>query len=99
MGCCVLDEDGHLGMFAVRPVTQSAGIGSALLAHAEEEARARGLARVELEVIAQREELIAFYQRRGYVLTGERRPFPYGDARFGVPRRDDLAFEVLVKAV
>jgi hypothetical protein len=24
-------------------------------------------------------------------------PFPYGDERFGVPQRDDLEFELLVK--
>jgi hypothetical protein len=25
------------------------------------------------------------------------KPFPYGDVRFGVPRREDLRFEVLTK--
>jgi hypothetical protein len=35
--------------------------------------------------------------RRGYVRTGELTPFPYGDERFGVPMRDDLAFETLTK--
>jgi hypothetical protein len=24
-------------------------------------------------------------------------PFPYGDERFGIPQRDDLQFELLVK--
>ncbi|CAM5698632.1 hypothetical protein SALBM217S_06382 [Streptomyces griseoloalbus] len=24
-------------------------------------------------------------------------PFPYGDERFGIPQRDDLEFELLVK--
>jgi hypothetical protein len=50
-----------------------------------------------LTVIAQRAELIAWYERRGYLHTGEQRPFPYGDARFGLPRRDDLVFDVLRK--
>ena len=50
-----------------------------------------------LTVIAQRLELIAWYARRGYLPTGEHRPFPYGDARFGLPRRDDLVFDVLRK--
>jgi hypothetical protein len=48
-------------------------------------------------VITQRIELIAWYERRGYRRTGQTRPFPYGDERFGVPRRPDLAFEVLSK--
>ncbi len=34
---------------------------------------------------------------RGYLPTGETRPFPYGDERFGIPRRDDLVFVVLEK--
>jgi hypothetical protein len=41
--------------------------------------------------------LIAWYARRGYLLTGEREPFPYGQPRFGLPRRDDLYFAVLEK--
>ena len=40
---------------------------------------------------------VAFYERRGYVRTGIKKPFPYGDPRFGQPRRDDLQFEVLEK--
>ena len=44
-----------------------------------------------------REDLIAWYERRGYVRTGEQRPFPYGDERFGRPRRTDLSFAVLSK--
>jgi hypothetical protein len=42
-------------------------------------------------------ELIAWYRRRGYLATGEMAPFPYGDARFGLPVRDDLAFIVMEK--
>jgi len=44
-----------------------------------------------------RDTLIAWYERRGYAPTGETRPFPYGDQRFGEPLRDDLAFIVLEK--
>ena len=36
-------------------------------------------------------------ERRGYRRTGIYSPFPYGDERFGIPRRDDLRFELLVK--
>jgi hypothetical protein len=52
---------------------------------------------VEMTVIIQRIDLIAWYGRRGYAPTGERRPFPYGDERFGLPRREDLEFTVLAK--
>jgi ribosomal protein S18 acetylase RimI-like enzyme len=101
VGCCRLEPGpagAHLGMFAVTPTGQGAGLGGALLAEAEGRARARwGAAELELEVIAQRDELIAWYGRRGYRPTGERRPFPYGDTRFGRPRRPDLYFVVLTK--
>ena len=100
VGCCTLiPRDGHayFGMFAVRPGLQGGGVGSRLLAAAEELALEHGAKRVEMTVIATRTELIDFYLRRGYVDTGETRPFPYGDERFGIPRRDDLAFTVLTK--
>jgi hypothetical protein len=50
-------------------------------------------------VLAQRAELIAWYERRGYRRTGQTRPFPYGNARFGLPKRPDLVFVVLAKAL
>ena len=53
-------------------------------------------AQVEISV---RDELIAWYERRGYSRTGKYKPFPYGDERFGIPKRDDLRFEVLSKVL
>ena len=44
-----------------------------------------------------RDELIAFYERRGYARTGIKKPFPYGDERYGIPKRADLRFEILEK--
>jgi hypothetical protein len=52
-----------------------------------------------MTVLIQRAELIAWYQRLGYRRTGERVPFPYGDSRSGLPRREDLEFEVLRKTL
>lgn len=67
----------YLGLLAVDPVLQSAGLGRQLLTTAEQEAVRRfGASRTELTVISVRAELIAYYERRGYALTGERRPFP-----------------------
>jgi hypothetical protein len=54
---------------------------------------------MHMTVISVREELIAWYERRGYRRTGRTTPFPYGDERFGIPQRADLEFELLVKAL
>jgi ribosomal protein S18 acetylase RimI-like enzyme len=99
LGCIQItraDEAAHFGMFAVDPNLQAGGIGSALLAHAEDLAAGPWrCTSLNLEVIAQRDQLISYYVRRRYLPTGETNPFPYGDERFGVPQRSDLHFVVL----
>jgi GNAT superfamily N-acetyltransferase len=103
LGCVWLDPaDGRswkLGMLTVRPDLQAGGLGRRLLAAAEAEAAAGGAGRIGLTVIHIRADLIAWYERRGYVATGAMEPFPYGDDRFGLPMRDDLAFLVMEKAL
>lgn len=92
------DGAGYFGMFSVRPNLQGGGIGKALLAEAERIARDEWrLPAMRMTVIDIRDELIAFYERRGYRRTGIKKPFPYGDERFGRPKREDLRFEVLEK--
>jgi GNAT superfamily N-acetyltransferase len=86
------------GMFSVNPDVQGGGIGKRLLAEAEHIARETlGCTHMRMTVIDAREELIAYYVRRGYVRTGIKKPFPYDDPRYGLPKRDDLRFEVLEK--
>ncbi|TDU79634.1 GNAT family N-acetyltransferase [Streptomyces sp. KS 21] len=101
VACCQLEHRGdhaYFGMFAVRPGLQGGGLGKEILAEAERRARETwGAGEMRMTVVNVREELIAYYVRRGYRRTGELSPFPYGDERFGVPLRDDLAFELLVK--
>ena len=104
LGCCQIERRSggraYFGSFAVRPDLQNLGMGKVLLAAAEAAAGAAWQVSVmEMTVIAQRSELIAWYQRRGYALTGETRPFPYDNARAGLPRRDDLQFVVLEKTL
>lgn len=88
----------YVGMVSVRPDYQARGVGRALL---EECARIvrheQPGSRLRMTVIGQRSELIAWYERRGFRRTGERAAFPYGQPRFGLPRRADLYFEVLEK--
>ena len=102
VGCVALTDQGngtcYLGMLSVDPGRQATGLGGRLIDAAENAARAVFNARrIEMTVVAQRDTLIAWYERRGYRRTGEQRPFPYDDARFGIPRRDDLFFIVLAR--
>lgn len=104
LGCCQLERRAegvaYFGMFAVDPGLQGGGLGKTLLAEAERAAVVDwGCGEMHMTVIRQREDLIAWYVRRGYVRTGRMTPFPYGDERFGLPQRADLEFELLVKAL
>jgi GNAT superfamily N-acetyltransferase len=102
VACCQLERrEGdvcYFGMFAVRPGRQGGGLGRAVLAEAERRAREEWAAHtMEMKVIGQRRDLIAWYIRHGYAETTETSPFPYGNPRFGQPQRDDLYFVVLRK--
>ncbi|MGW5231200.1 GNAT family N-acetyltransferase [Streptomyces nodosus] len=101
VACCQLEHRGehaYFGMFAVSPALQGAGLGKAVIAEAERMARRTwGVSEMHMTVISVRDDLIAWYERRGYRRTGRMTPFPYGDERFGIPQRDDLQFELLVK--
>jgi len=102
VGCCQLERrpeaTAYFGMFAVRPGGQGRGWGGQILAEAERLARDEWAAStMVMSVLAQRRDLIAWYERRGYRRTGETTPFPYGNERFGVPKRPDLSFAILAK--
>lgn len=88
----------YVGMVTVDPDLQAQGVGKHLLAAAERHAGEQfGATRIEMQVFSTRRELIAFYERRGYRPTGERRPFPYEEAPEAGALRDDLEFVVLEK--
>ena len=89
----------YLGLLTIHPEQQKRKLGRTLLAAAEDFAKQRGARRIQMTVVNVRDILIAWYERRGYTLTGETRPFPYGDERFGKPLRDDLHFVVLQKDI
>jgi len=103
LASCYIERQGlvcYFGMFSVHPPAQGTGIGRLVIDEVERIARDEWASeRVEMTVIDIRAELIAWYERRGYRRTGKTKPFPYGDERFGLPQRDDLRFEYLVKDV
>ena len=70
-----------------------------MMTGAEKFAHEQGAQRIRISVIEQRESLIAWYERRGYVRTGALEPFPYDDPTVGTPLRDDLALVTLIKPI
>ncbi|KAF7301433.1 Acetyltransferase protein [Mycena indigotica] len=105
VGCCEImhkpeNNIAYFGMFAVEPKLQAGRVGRQLLSHAEKMVvEVWNIHLMEMVVIAQREELIGWYIRRGYTDTKEQRPFPFDKLINGVALRDDLYFTVLVKTV
>lgn len=104
LGCVSVADKGagraYLGMLTVSPDLQGAGLGRKLVDGAEAYARdVLGAAVMEMTVIKQRAELVAWYLRHGYADTGREEPFPLDDPRFGLPKTRDLVFVVLAKAL
>ena len=102
VGCCRLAVVGpavaELGMFAVRPGLQGAGLGRRMMAEAEAEVGRRwGAATMRLLVISQRAELIAWYRRLGYRPTGQSALF--ADVAGHEPLVPGLRFAVLEKQI
>ena len=70
----------YLGMLAISPELQNRGLGKKLLQEAEVHALSLGLSKIVMTVITIREKLIEWYNRHGYVDTGEREPFVLNDS-------------------
>ena len=100
-GCVHLEKKGnklYLGMLTVSPKLQGKGMGKEFLKAAELEAGNQNCVSIYMTVITERTELIEWYERHGYINTGEKKPFPAGDPRFGLPKKH-LEFTVLEKKV
>ena len=90
-------EEAYLGMFVVRPTLQGAGVGKRFIQASEDFVRQEWKSKkMTMSVITLREELIAYYERRGYRRTGEILPFPKNIGN-GIPRVENLKFEMLEK--
>lgn len=112
LGCCELTRltpssvvpphTAFFGLFAVSPTHQSLGIGNALLSHAETYAQQTwGAQRMEMVVIMGRPELLSWYERRGYVVTGEERPVPREELerQGAVVLVEEIRFGVMAKGL
>jgi ribosomal protein S18 acetylase RimI-like enzyme len=101
VGCVNLQTQGnklYLGMLTVSPDLQGAGVGKRLLSAAEDFARENKFSSIVMSVISVREELISWYERKGYVKTGEKKPFPMDDPKFGLPKQH-LEFIIMEKPI
>jgi N-acetylglutamate synthase-like GNAT family acetyltransferase len=78
IGCVYLEKAAHqrlyLGMLSVSPLLQNGSIGRQLLAAANEHAQKERCDFIKISVITTRHELIAWYQRRGFMPTGDTIP-------------------------
>lgn len=100
VGCVQLNKQGtdcYLGMLTVSPELQRKGIGKMLLQESEAFAEFWDCTHIVMTVIASRSELIKWYEGHGFKKTGETKPFPYGDERFGIPKVENLYFDVMKK--
>lgn len=89
VGCANITMHPHcvyLGMLSVQPLLQGHGIGRQILAEVETIARSSNIPSVRITVIHLREDLIAYYARRGYKPTGCVHPFPMLEENFGLPK-------------
>ncbi len=99
-GCVFLQKQErglYLGMLSVSPELQAAGIGKKLLEAATQYAVENICPVIFMNVISLRHELIAWYERHGYQLTGETKPMPRDD-RFGVPTQP-MEFIIMEKVI
>ena len=97
LGCVNVADRGagmaYLGLLCIEPARQGEHLGRQLIAAAEAHARdVFGCTAIEMTVIDRRRELIAYYVRRGWRVTGEKRDFP-------IPLDPPFFMEVLVKAL
>ena len=91
------DASAYIGMLAVDPALQTHGLGKEMLLHAEKYAAEKFRASVfKMSVISSRPELLAFYERRGYVLTGEIEEYPVS-AGVGLPMVEGIHVLSLIK--
>lgn len=100
VSCVHVEKDqshSHIGMLAVNPVLQGAGLGKQMLVHAESYASENfGSGKFIMGVVTSRLELIAFYLRQGYQKTGLITDYPES-AGVDIPRHAGLKVEILEK--
>lgn len=89
----------YLGMLSVNVKAQNLKLGRRMIEESEKWAwREWNVSETRITVISIRHELIAWYERRGFQLTGKTEEFPK-DPRFGIPKVENLVFVELKKTM
>ena len=87
IGCVHLENAGkysYLGMLSVDVNYQDKGIGKLLITECERYTQeVFGLNEIRMKVISRRTELIEYYKRRNYIISGELEEFGSGGDTFG----------------
>jgi len=102
IGCVHLEnphgtEYSYFGMLSVDVDFQSKGIGKLLINECERYTKeVLGFNEIRMKVINRRKELIEYYNRRGYISTGELEEFGSKAGTFGDPT-EKLVFETFSK--
>ncbi len=92
------NQFGYIGMVSVSTKVQNQGLGKKLLWFCEDQIKQWGLQKAKITVIHTRLELIAWYERFGFVRNGVSHPFPE-DPRFGKPKVQGLTLVELEKSL
>jgi len=88
----------YIGMLATDPKLQVQGLGKQMLLHAEKYAVEHfKVSAFKISVPSSRPELLAFYERRGYVQTGEIEEYPLS-AGVGQPMVSGIQVLLLAKS-
>ena len=93
------DDSAYFGLFAVNPNMQSKNIGKQVLQLAEKYTRdILRLDKIKMVVISQREELVSYYERRGYIKIKINQDYPK-NLDVGSPKIKGLTIEHLEKSI
>lgn len=109
------EDGAYIGFFAVNPDLQGSGVGTILLEKAEVLAKGylteQCLAKqkeqnntvdkkpIKMLVLKGRDKMLAYYQRRGYICTGNTQSFSNNDSKGSDSKDNELHFTEIAKAI
>ena len=109
------NDGAYIGFFAVNPELQGSGVGSIMLEKAEilaqsylteqrltkqkERDKTADKKPIKMLVLKGRDKMLAYYQRRGYVCTGNTQSFSNNDSKGSNSKDSELHFTEIAKAI